>query len=113
MLHKNSEGQLEQGAVHGWFGLTYSSYFVIPRVALDAMPLDWQQRFVDLMNEADEMGLKIPDDYTVQRRDKRGRFINDPWSNYRHPDKDVIQFLKISLPRSSDTKDLTHLIGDM
>ena len=69
-----------------WFGLTYSSYFCIPRSALQALPVDWQRRFVALMDEANDMGLETPSDYECRRRDKRtGRYIEDPWSNYRRP----------------------------
>lgn len=72
--------------VHTWFELTYSSYFCIPRSALCALPLDWQRRFVALMEEAEAIGLQTPDDYVIQRRDeKTGRFIKDEWANYRHP----------------------------
>ena len=75
--------------VHDWFGLTYSSYFCIPRSALQALPVGWQKRFVALMDEATEMGLETPSDYDCRRRDRTtGRYIADPWRNYRHPDID-------------------------
>lgn len=94
MLHKNKDGALEQGAVHGYFGLSYASYLVIPRVALDAMPLAWQERFVDLMQEAEEIGLETPDDYVVQCRGVSGKFVKDPWAKYRHPDPEVMKALE-------------------
>jgi hypothetical protein len=65
-----------------WFGLTRSAYFVVPRLALCAMPLDWQRRFVALMDEAEAMGLETPH-YEVRRRE-HGQFIADPWADYRH-----------------------------
>lgn len=70
-------------AIHEWFGLTYSSYLVFPRLALQEMPAEWQQRFVELMNEAETIMGSTPDDYAVLRRNKNGRFRNDPWANYR------------------------------
>lgn len=41
------------GAVHTWFGLSYSSYAVLPRTLLQSMPAEWQERFVACMNEID------------------------------------------------------------
>lgn len=75
--------------VHAWFGLTYSAYLVVPRLALTSMPVDWQRRFAALMNEALESGMETPDDYEVRRR-RHGRFITDPWADYRHGDADAI-----------------------
>jgi hypothetical protein len=73
------------GPVWNWFGLSYASYAVFPRVALCSLPLEWQQRFVDLMNEAEEL---LPDeakyqDYQVTLR-KGGKFCKDPLAEYRH-----------------------------
>jgi hypothetical protein len=39
------------GPVHSFFGLTYSSYQVVPRVLAQSMPHGWQARFVTLMEE--------------------------------------------------------------
>ena len=72
------------GPIHQWFELSYAAYLVIPRLGLDAMPEEWQQRFVDLLEEAYEKhGLITPSDYEVRRR-QHGRFVKDPWANYRH-----------------------------
>lgn len=71
----------------GWFGLTYSSYLVIPRALLCGMPAEWQKRLAALLDEA--RGIydteKINDDYTVLLRGGSGKFISDPLRNYRHP----------------------------
>lgn len=40
--------------IHTWFGLTYAQYLTIPRSILQSMPVDWQQEFVDLLNELDD-----------------------------------------------------------
>ena len=75
------------GPVHAFFGLTYSSYFVVPRIALSSMPVQWQEQFVELMEQAREM---LPDDidppggYAVFARNDRGRFERDPLAEYRH-----------------------------
>lgn len=70
---------------HEWFGLSYASWLVLPRLALQEMPPDWQERFYALIDEAQERyGMETPETI-VNRRDARGRFIkNDPWSDYRH-----------------------------
>lgn len=84
---------IEQQAVlnpyyHGpiWkaFGLGRAAYLVVPRRTLHSMPLDWQERFVALMDEAQE---QLPADafpeYSVQRKEG-GRFVADPLREYRH-----------------------------
>jgi len=48
------------GPIHGYFGLTYSNYLVAPRTVLQSMPLDWQERFVALLNEIDEVFPDLP-----------------------------------------------------
>lgn len=65
--------------IHNWFSLSYCSYFVAPRLALQEMPVWWQWCFVKLVNM-----LPHTPEYACQRRDKKGHFIkNDPWGNYR------------------------------
>lgn len=39
------------GPIHGWFELTYSSYQVLPRVLMQSMPLEWQERMVACLEE--------------------------------------------------------------
>lgn len=72
------------GPVWNAFGLTRSAYLVVPRRTLQSMPLEWQQRFVALMDEAQE---QLPADafpeYSVQRKEA-GRFVADPLRDYRH-----------------------------
>lgn len=41
------------GPIHGWFGLTYASYLVQPRVLLQSMPIEWQERMVACLEELD------------------------------------------------------------
>ena len=72
-------------AIHCWFGLTYAAYLVLPRSVLQSTPDKWQRKFVKLLEELEEMaeGLPdMPDNYTVQVRDKRGRYTHDPYANY-------------------------------
>jgi hypothetical protein len=86
------------GPVWRWFGLTYSSYCVLPRRALCSMPLEWQERFVKLMEEAEEL---LPDeakfhDYWVRAKDGN-RFVEDGMAQYRHAAP-----FKLRLPNNGD-----------
>jgi hypothetical protein len=56
------------GPVHGWFGLTYSSYQVLPRVLMQSMPLEWQHRMVACLEEmrAAFEHVEKPDSYKVE-----------------------------------------------
>jgi hypothetical protein len=76
------------GPMWNWFGLTYSSYLVIPRTLLCGMPEEWQKKFAALLDEMrDEVydSERIADRYTVKLRNERGRFVSDSLANYRHP----------------------------
>lgn len=42
---------IETEAIHGFFGLTYASYLVLPRVLLQSMPDEWQTAFVRLVEQ--------------------------------------------------------------
>lgn len=72
------------GPIWKAFGLGRAAYLVVPRRTLQSMPLDWQERFVALMDEAQE---QLPADafpeYSVQRKEG-GRFFADPLRDYRH-----------------------------
>lgn len=86
------EAPLERD-VSAFFELTYASYLVLPRVILEAMPEDWQLRFVQCLDELrDEW--EAEDNYTVKLRGDGGRFKRDPLSEYRHPDPAVLAAFK-------------------
>lgn len=81
---KDVDGALVEAPIHHWFGLTYASYLVLPRSVLQAMPPEWQGRLVALLDEASEL-VELPNDnYTVTLR-QCGKFVRDPFANYRHP----------------------------
>lgn len=73
--------------IHHWFELSYSSYLVLPRSLMEGMPIKWQHKMIDLLEEMREVydSNKIKDNYVVQLRDGNGRFTKDPLANYRHP----------------------------
>jgi hypothetical protein len=72
-----------------WFGLSYSSYLVLPRTLLCGMPKEWQEKMVELLDEMRETydSNKIEDGYYVILRNEKGRFKKDKLANYRYPPK--------------------------
>ncbi len=71
--------------VHEWFELSYANYLTIPRSVLQSMPTEWQSRFVKCLDELDETIDWRPQDggrYSVQLRDKDGKFTKDPLADY-------------------------------
>jgi hypothetical protein len=83
----------EPDAVHGWFGLSYASYLALPRSILQNMPDSWQNRFVACLNELSDM-VNFDDNYSVNLRDKKGRFIKDPLAQYRRFPKEKVPWRK-------------------
>lgn len=49
--------------IHGWFSLSYANYMVLPRVLLQSMPDEWQEKFVDLLEEYDDHWCSLPEDF--------------------------------------------------
>lgn len=74
--------------VHLWFGLTYANYLVVQRSVMCAMPYEWQQKMVALLDEMYETidAEKIPQQFRVNSVNAKGKFVKDPFSNYRHPE---------------------------
>jgi len=70
--------------VHEWFGLTYSSYMVLPRTMLQSMPDNWQEKFIKLVDEMDDkLGHHNQVySYTVLSKDKNNKFMKDDLRNY-------------------------------
>lgn len=83
----DENGHYVDAPFHDWFGLTYSGYLVFPRAILEALPPDLQNRMIAVIDEARELldTTKISDNYSVKLRDQDGRYIVDPFANYRHP----------------------------
>lgn len=61
------------------FCLSRASYFCVPRLVLENMPKWWQHAFVKLVEDLPH----TPENYSVNLRDKRGRFVDDPLRQYR------------------------------
>ena len=69
--------------VHDWFGLSYCSYLVLPRSALQSMSAEWQRKFIKLVEEITET-LEVSDmpNYRVNAVDSRGKFVADKFLDY-------------------------------
>ena len=75
----------EKEYIHGYFGLSYANYLVLPRSVLQSMPDKWQKQFVKLLNQIPELfgsGFEPGGGYDVRAKDSNGRFFADPYSNY-------------------------------
>lgn len=80
-----------------WFGLSYASFLTLPRVFMQEMPVEWQDKMADLLNEYDDVFVNQPDIGTrVQCTDNRGKLISTPeWMiNYRHPNRESLKEFK-------------------
>lgn len=85
VLHYDADGkQMFDPPADYYFGLSYASWLVLPRLALQEMPPPWQAEFFRMLNEAETLhGLACPDDTYVMRK-RGGKFINNShWNNYR------------------------------
>lgn len=54
------------GPVHTWFSLSYANFAVWHRAHMQSMPLEWQQRFVDLAEEFDAAYPDTSGEYDVK-----------------------------------------------
>lgn len=56
------------GPVHGWFELSYSNYQVLPRVLMQSMPVEWQDRMVACLQEMRDAFRHVeqPEGYEVK-----------------------------------------------
>lgn len=46
---------ISESPIHNWFALSYAQYLTIPRSVLQSMPVKWQGRFVNCLNELDRL----------------------------------------------------------
>lgn len=79
--------------IHGWFGLTYASYLVLPRSVLQSLPQSLQRQLVEALeaiaDHLDAAIIPIAGTYHVQLRDSKGRFIADPLRVYERGRRQV------------------------
>lgn len=89
-------------ALWQWFGLSRSSYAVLPRVMMHDMPDAWQARMAGILEDWDATWVNQPSITTqVQVLDESGKFAKTPsWLlEYRHPDREQLKSMRE--PKSS------------
>lgn len=81
-----------------WFSLSRASWLTLPRVLMHAMPDEWQGKMADLLEEYDNAFPNQPDLGTRVQVTKDGKMVKTPeWLlNYRHPNPEVINSLRVS-----------------
>lgn len=96
---RGTKGNEGHDRLWGWFGLSYASFLVLPRVLMHEMPDEWQAKMAKLLEEYDERfdtgslpGCK------VQAVTVENKFRSWPdWVlNYRRPDRAAIADLQKS-----------------
>lgn len=90
-----------------WFGLSYASFCVMPRVFMEAMPEEWQEKMSELLFEYDDrIDTSVCGVHScfVTVKDKHNRFMKMPEElvNYRHPRKEFIAGFLKPVDNSSD-----------
>lgn len=69
-----------------YFGLSRASWLVLPRVALQSMPLEWQEKFFALVREMEET-IEYPEGYSGEfsvTMTREGKFAKGCLPPYRH-----------------------------
>lgn len=79
-----------------WFGLSYASFLVLPRVLMEAMPDEWQDKIAGLLEEYDSTYPNQPDVGTRVQFTKNKKLIKTPvdFINYRRPNQNFIERMK-------------------
>ena len=80
-----------------YFGLSYASWLVIPRIALQSMPLKWQHKFFALVEELFE-SIEFPEGYHdlsfVVTAKKNNKFVRHILPHYKHNDLPLLKQLR-------------------
>lgn len=98
---KNADGAWERpgyDALWLYFGLSYASFLVMPRVFMHAMPDEWQAKMAALLDEWDETWNwdDCGFEHTAVSVKRDGKFSAMPEYviNYRHPDHSAIEHFR-------------------
>ena len=85
--------------IHDWFGLSYASFLVLPRVLMESMSHEWQTKMSDLLKEYDNEFPGIDPEVGGTRVQciKDNRLVETPERvvNYRRPDVDWVESMRI------------------
>ncbi len=93
-----------------WFGLSYNSFAVMPRVLMEAMPMEWQEKMAELLNDFTDTWTNWPDGSGCRvQYEINGKLAKMPeWLlNYRHPDHSEIDRLRASHTSNSSQSEKT------
>jgi hypothetical protein len=98
VMHKkivDGENVYVEGAIEREGLLYRTSYLVLPRTLLNEMPLEWQEKFMALMEDMENSWkwYEIRNQYMVKLR-VNGQFAKDPLSDYRHPNQAYIDSVR-------------------
>jgi hypothetical protein len=95
-LLRDEDGAYVESPVHGWFELSHASWLTLPRVLMEAMPLDWQKKMVALLEEYQAAFPNQSDIGTRVQITRDGRLTKMPeWlTSYRRPDIAAINSLR-------------------
>ena len=89
---------LHDGAIHTAFGLTYAAWLCLPRVLLQEMPLEWQVKLVELLDQFDDEFDWLPANATmyVQFKDDSGTFMKVPRElcHYKYPEQEALDKMR-------------------
>ena len=87
--------------IHDAFGLTYASWFIVPRIILEAMPVEWQEKFVNLISELNDTYDWEPEAVMQIMFREKGKFASTPecFTNYRHPNYEWLDLIKVKEPK--------------
>jgi hypothetical protein len=82
---------------------------------LQAMPKEWEAKFLELIKEFEMAFMDLPDlpdSFCVTAKDHRDKFSSDPYKNYRYPAKEIYQATEKAFGRGyddpSDIRTPTH-----
>ena len=77
---------IEESPINIWFELSYAQFLTVPRLVMESMPIKWQKKMKELLEQMDATFDWRPEDgcYWVRLRDHKGRFLKAPLCDYRH-----------------------------
>lgn len=94
---------IEHKSVHEYFGLTHANYLVMHRTLLEAMPVEWQENFVRLLDEYDTAWDHIDPGPTYRVQTGRWVYVED--LSFRELDRlGIVTSMQLWLERNPEPK---------
>jgi hypothetical protein len=89
--------------INDWFELSYSQFLTVPRLVMQSMPLEWQEKMAALLQEMDDTFDWRPEGrYWVKLKDANGRYCEAPLNDYR---RGSVEHLRKPTPKPCDSDD--------